>query len=66
MDAPATRSFTPARIAALTLIALALLGLVYLRAASGSGSVSVPKGARAGQLLLHSCSYGTEQRKLRG
>jgi pimeloyl-ACP methyl ester carboxylesterase len=61
MDAPATRSFTPARIAALALIALAVLGLAYLRAASGSGSVSVPKGARAGQLMLHSCSYGTER-----
>jgi pimeloyl-ACP methyl ester carboxylesterase len=61
MDAPATRSFTSARIAALALIALAVLGLAYLRAASGSGSVSVPKGARAGQLMLHSCSYGTER-----
>ena len=60
MDAPATHSFTPARIAALALIALAVLGLVYLRAASGSDYVSVPKGAHAGQLTLHSCSYGTE------
>ena len=56
MDAPAHRSFTPTRIVALALIALAVLGLGYLYFASGSDSVSVPKGAHAGQLTLHSCT----------
>jgi pimeloyl-ACP methyl ester carboxylesterase len=61
MDAPAHRSFTRKRIVALVLIALAVLGLGYLYVASGSDSVSVPKGAHAGQLTLHSCTYATEK-----
>jgi len=58
MDAP--RPFTTARIVALALIALAVLGLAFLRFNHGAGGVSVPKGAHAGQLKLHSCHYGTE------
>ena len=49
----------PARIAALALIALVASGLAYLHFASGSDSVSVPSGAKAGQLQLHSCTYET-------
>jgi pimeloyl-ACP methyl ester carboxylesterase len=61
MEAPATRLFTRARIVALALIALAVLGLAFLRFHHGAGAVSVPKGAHAGQLKLHSCHYGTEK-----
>jgi len=56
-----SRAFTPARIAALALIGLAVLALGYLRFAPDDGSVSVPKGAHAGQLNLHSCHYATEK-----
>jgi pimeloyl-ACP methyl ester carboxylesterase len=54
------RVFTPGRIVALVLIALAVLGLVYLRFAPGDEPVSVPKGAQAGDLILESCEYATE------
>src|SRR5213595_3271243 len=60
MEVPATRLFTRARIVALALIALAVLGLAFLRFHPSAGAVSVPKGARAGQLKLHSCHYVTE------
>jgi pimeloyl-ACP methyl ester carboxylesterase len=59
MEAPTTRAFTPARIVALVLIGLAVLGLAYLRFAPDS-SDSVPKGAHAGDLSLESCTYSTE------
>jgi pimeloyl-ACP methyl ester carboxylesterase len=55
------RPLTPARIVALALIALVALGLSYLRFHHGAGAVSLPKGARAGQLQLHPCHYGTEK-----
>jgi pimeloyl-ACP methyl ester carboxylesterase len=54
------RPFTPARCAALVVLALAAAGLVYLRAAPGADPVSVPSGAHAGQLALHPCHYATE------
>src|SRR3954463_975855 len=60
MTPPTTRGFTPARIVALVLIGLVVLGLGYLRFAPGD-TVSVPKGDHAGQLTLHDCTYGTEQ-----
>jgi pimeloyl-ACP methyl ester carboxylesterase len=60
MNATTTRSLTPARIVALAVIGLAVLGLAYLRFAPDGGSASVPKGAHAGQLRLHSCHYATE------
>jgi pimeloyl-ACP methyl ester carboxylesterase len=56
-----SRAFTPARIAALAFIGLAVLALGYLRFAPDAGSVSVPSGAHAGQLNLHSCHYATEK-----
>lgn len=52
--------FTPARIAALALVGLAVVGLASLRL-TGGGSVSVPKGAQAGDLILERCDYATEQ-----
>jgi len=51
----------PARIAALALVALAALALAYLRFGPGDDSVSVPKGAKAGDLVLKRSSYDTEQ-----
>jgi uncharacterized membrane protein YdfJ with MMPL/SSD domain/pimeloyl-ACP methyl ester carboxylesterase len=50
-----------ARITGLLLIAILALGLAYVKASSGGGTVSVPAGAKAGQLTLHPCRYGTEQ-----
>ena len=61
MKAPTTPIFTPARIVALALIAVVVGGLAYLRFAPDSEAVSVPKGAHAGQLTLHSCHYATEK-----
>jgi predicted RND superfamily exporter protein/pimeloyl-ACP methyl ester carboxylesterase len=64
-QAPATRRqrrrLGAARITGLLLIAILALGLVYLKAASAANKVSVPAGAKAGQLTLHPCHYGTEQ-----
>ena len=52
---PSTRIVTPARIVALALIAvLAGAGLAYLRFGSDAGTVSVPAGAHAGELILQS------------
>ncbi|HET7759949.1 MAG TPA: alpha/beta fold hydrolase [Gaiellaceae bacterium] len=56
----AKKAFTTARIVALALIAVAALGLAYLHLATGTSPVSVPKGAHAGQLTLHPCTYATE------
>jgi pimeloyl-ACP methyl ester carboxylesterase len=60
MEAPTSRIFTPARIVALALIAMLVGGLVYLRFEPGSDSVSVPAGAKAGDLILERCDYPTE------
>src|SRR5881397_2717483 len=60
MEAQRTKAFVPARIVALALISLTALGLAYLHFSAGNDSVSVPSGARAGQLTLHSCHYATE------
>ena len=54
------RAFTPARIAALVAIGLVVLGLGYIHVSSGDNSVSVPSGAKAGDLILHDCDYATE------
>jgi pimeloyl-ACP methyl ester carboxylesterase len=50
-----------ARITGLIAVALFAIGLAYLRFAPDSEAVSVPNGAKAGQLSLHPCHYGTEQ-----
>jgi pimeloyl-ACP methyl ester carboxylesterase len=55
-----TRIVTPARIVALALITLLVAGLAYLRFVPGSGSVSVPEGAKPGDLILQPCDYATE------
>lgn len=60
MDGRRRNAFGAARIVALALISLTALGLTYLHLRSGDDSVSVPKGAHAGQLKLHPCHYGTE------
>src|SRR5262249_41669227 len=52
--------FTRARIVALTVSALVVLGLVALRFATGTPAVSVPAGAHAGQLTLSQCTYPTQ------
>jgi hypothetical protein len=49
------------RITGLMLIALLVIGLAYLKFAPSGNAVSVPAGAKAGQLALHPCHYGTEQ-----
>src|SRR5213593_1382874 len=60
MDASRTKPFGPARIVALALISLTTLALAYLHFSGGDSAVSVPSGAHAGQLKLHSCHYATE------
>src|SRR5262245_33131185 len=57
MTATRTQAFTRGRIVALVLIGIATLGLAYLHVATGDERMSVPRGAHAGQLQLHSCSY---------
>jgi pimeloyl-ACP methyl ester carboxylesterase len=59
MEAP-TRILTPARIVALALIAVLIGVLAYARFGPESGPVSVPAGAKAGDLTLDSCRYTTE------
>jgi uncharacterized membrane protein YdfJ with MMPL/SSD domain/pimeloyl-ACP methyl ester carboxylesterase len=61
--APRTRRrrLGTARVAGLLLIAILAIGLAYVKLASGGDKVSVPAGAKAGQLTLHPCHYGTEQ-----
>ena len=60
MEPPKTKAFGPARLVALTVIALVALGLAYVHFATGNDSVSVPSGAQAGKLTLHDCDYATE------
>jgi pimeloyl-ACP methyl ester carboxylesterase len=55
------QAFTPARIVALVLIGLLVLGLGYVRLGSGESAVSVPSGAKAGDLMLEDCDYATEK-----
>ena len=43
------------------IVVILAIGLAYVKIASGGDSVSVPAGAKAGQLTLHPCHYGTEQ-----
>jgi pimeloyl-ACP methyl ester carboxylesterase len=55
------RAFTPGRIVALVLVAAAVAGLAYLRFGPDAEPVSVPSGAKAGDLILERCEYGTEK-----
>ena len=56
-----TRAFTRARIVALVVIGLVVLALGYVHVSSGDDAVSVPSGAKAGDLILDDCKYATEQ-----
>src|SRR4051794_15688182 len=56
-----TRRLSRGRIIGLTLIGIVTLGLGFLRFTGGAGPVSVPAGAHAGDLKLHSCHYATEK-----
>lgn len=58
-----SRGFTGSRIAALAVIGLVVLGLVYAGRPTGPALV-VPAGARAGDLRLHKCTYDTEAGRL--
>jgi pimeloyl-ACP methyl ester carboxylesterase len=60
MEASKTKPVGPARVVALSVISLVVLGLTYLHFATRGDAVSVPSGAHAGQLTLHSCGYATE------
>ena len=57
---PSTRALTPARIVALVLIGLVVLGLGYLRPRLAT-PFRCRRAPRAGQLTLHACTYATEQ-----
>src|SRR5688572_16181080 len=54
------RAFTASRIVALLVIGMLALGLIYLRIGADDGSVAVPAGAQAGDLILEPCTYPTE------
>ena len=53
--------FTWARIVALLVVIVLLTGLTYLRVSPSPETVSVSRGAHAGQLTMHACTYATEQ-----
>ena len=54
------RAFTWTRIVALLVTIVLLTGLTYLRVSSSPAAISVPQGARAGQLTMHPCTYPTK------
>jgi pimeloyl-ACP methyl ester carboxylesterase len=54
------KTFGRGRATGLVLIALVASGLAFLHFGGGSVRVSVPEGARAGQLTLKHCTYGHE------
>ncbi len=53
------RVFTATRIVALTIIGVLVASLMYL-GLRGDEAVSVPAGAKTGDLALHACTYDTE------
>ena len=59
------KAFTWARIVALLVIGVMLLGLTYIGFAPGDAAVSVPQGAHAGQLTMHPCTYAAEKGAMR-
>jgi pimeloyl-ACP methyl ester carboxylesterase len=61
MHASSPSIWTPARVVALALIAILVAGLAYVRLGTGSDPVSVPDGAKAGDLILEDCEYATEK-----
>lgn len=59
-DGTTGRTFTFGRVVALVVIAMLVFGLAYVRFVSGATSVSVPAGARAGDLIIEPCTHATE------
>ena len=55
------RAFPPARIVAVIVIGVVVLALGYVHVSSGDDAVSVPSGAKAGELILDDCQYATEK-----
>jgi pimeloyl-ACP methyl ester carboxylesterase len=62
VKAPRTKPFGAARIVGLALISLTAIGLAFLHFGTGKDTVSVPSGAKAGQLTLHACDYAGDDR----
>lgn len=60
MDTQVTPGVTPARIVALGLIGLVMLGLGYLGVTRDVDPMAVPAGAQAGDLITEPCTYNTE------
>src|SRR3954453_378699 len=56
------RRLTTPRVIALVVVPL-LAGALVLLVSGGDHTVSVPQGAKAGQVFLHPCSYSTEAGK---
>src|ERR1700722_12869411 len=54
------RAFTWARVVALLVTIILLMGLTFLRVWSSPETVSV-SGAHAGQLTMHACTYASEK-----
>lgn len=54
------KALGPARIVALVLVSLTIVGLAWLHFATRDHAVSVPSGAHAGQLKLHECGDGAD------
>ena len=54
------RVFTATRIVALAVIGVLVVGLVSVGLGGEESAVSVPAGAKAGDLVLHDCAYPTE------
>jgi len=52
--------FTPARIVAIAVITLLAAGLAFVRFAPGDEGLTVPPGAKAGDLILKPCTFATE------
>lgn len=57
---PQRDTLPPARMVALVLIAALAMGLIYVRLARGDKVITVPEGAKAGDLVLEPCRYPTE------
>ena len=57
---PRLPGVTPARLVALALIAVLIAGLAYIGTTGSDAAVSVPAGAKAGDLILEPCTYDTE------
>lgn len=62
MNTQPIRPFTLPRIIALVLIAAMVMALVSLRLGSAEERVSLPEGAKAGDLALEPCIYEAEDR----